>query len=110
MGRYVDQDSLAGLALYLAREARAAGRLEPKYGASLADYEKAREILQAEIDERDEQIEKERQQRIQAMKRGDRILASGGIGRYVGITKAGVQWVCYKGQNYAEMCKRFDAL
>lgn len=44
------------------------------------------------------------------MKRGDKIVVCGVSGRYVGTTRAGVQWICYKSENYAEMCKRFDAL
>lgn len=44
------------------------------------------------------------------MKRGDEIVLCGGIiGRYVGTSKAGVQWICYN-QDYAAMCKAFDEL
>lgn len=43
------------------------------------------------------------------MKRGDKIVVCGGVvGRYVGITRAGVQWICYNDQDYAAMCKAFD--
>lgn len=44
------------------------------------------------------------------MKRGDKIVVCGISGRYVGTTRAGVQWICYDGQDYEAMCRAFDAL